>query len=261
MIKIEIIIKKLKVNYIKRGEGKAVLILPGWGTTIDTYLTLINDISKYACVYCLDMPGFGKTQEPTNSWGIDEYISFIVEFINSLNIKELDLIGHSNGGRIIIKLIGNKKLNIKVNKIILIGSAGIVHKKTLLQNIKVKLFKNCKKILGTKLVKKVFPNVLEKFKNSFGSEDYRSASPVMKETLVKLVNEDVTQYLSKIKVPTLLIWGEKDTATPISDAEIMEKLIPDSGLIRIKDCSHYVFLERPIYVNKIIYTFLNGESL
>lgn len=56
MIFIKTTIKNLRVNYIKKGNGKNVLILPGWGTTIDTYETLINSISNYSNVYCLDMP-------------------------------------------------------------------------------------------------------------------------------------------------------------------------------------------------------------
>lgn len=257
---IETIIKNLKINYIKKGIGKTVLIIPGWGATINVYKTLIEDISEYASVYCLDMPGVGDSDELINSWSLDDYVSFIIDFIEEQNIKELDLIGHSNGGRVIIKLMGNKKVKFKVNKIILIGSAGIVHRKTMSQKIRIKTFKICKKILQINPIKAIFPNLLLKFKNSFGSEDYRNASPVMKETLVKLINEDVREYLPKVKVPTLLIWGEKDTATPIVDGEIMEKLIPDAGLVRIENCSHYVFLERPAYINKIIYTFLNGEK-
>ena len=236
------------------------MILPGWGTTIDTYMTLINSISKYACVYCLDMPGFGGSQEPNNSWNIDEYIAFIIDFIKKQNIKELDLIGHSNGGRIIIKLMNSKKLDFKVNKIILIGSAGIVHRKTLLKKIKIKVFKFLKRILEIKLINHRFPNLLLNLKKTFGSEDYRNSTPIMRETLVKLINEDIKEFLPNINVPTLLIWGELDTATPITDGEIMENFIPDAGLIKVKNCSHYVFLEEPNYINKIIYTFLNGEN-
>lgn len=254
------IIDNLKINFIKEGNGKSVLILPGWGTTIDTYKTLINAISSYSCVYCLDMPGFGNSDQPNNSWNIDDYVSFVTKFIKNQNIKELDLIGHSNGGRIIIKLLNNKKIDFKVNKVILIGSAGIVHKKNFYYFIKLKIFKLFKTLLELKPIKKLFPNLLLKLKNHFGSEDYRNASPIMKETIIKLVNEDLTEYLPNISVPTLLIWGELDTATPISDGEIMEKLIPDAGLIKIKNCSHYVFLENPTYINQIIYTFLNGEN-
>ncbi len=256
----ETIIDNLKINYIKEGKGKSVLIIPGWGTTISTYMTLINEISKYACVYCLDMPGCGESEEPINSWDVDNYVDFIIEFIRKQNIKNVDLIGHSNGGKIIIKLMNRKKLNFKVNKIILMGSSGIVHKKTFMQKIKVKTFKLCKKTLELKPIKALCPNLLLKLKNSFGSEDYRNATPIMRQTLVKLINTDLKDCLKNIKEPTLLIWGELDTATPVTDGEIMEKLIPDSALIRVKNCSHYVFLENPIYVNKIIYAFLKGEN-
>lgn len=258
MIKIETIINGLKINYIKKGEGKTVLILPGWGTVINTYNPLIESISTYANVICLDMPGFGNSDEPKESWNIDDFIKFVKEFIKSQNIKELDLIGHSNGGRIIIKLM-SEKLDFKVNKIILMGSAGIVHKKTFKQKLRVRIFKIGKKFASTKLMKKLSPNLLDKLQSHFGSADYKNASPVMRGTMVKVINEDVREYLPNIKVPTLLIFGEFDTATPVSDAKIMERMIPDAGLIVIKGCTHYAFLENPGYVNLIIKNFLGGK--
>ena len=202
------------------------------------------------------MPGFGESDDLPKSWNIDDYIDFIIKFIESQNISELDLIGHSNGGRIIIKLMGKENLKFKVNKIILIGSAGIVNKKSLKTRIKIRAFKLCKHIAQFKPIKKIFPNLLDKVKNYFGSADYKDSNPIMRETMVKLINEDVRCFLPKIKVPTLLIWGEKDTATPISDAEIMEKMIPDAGLVKVKECSHYVFLENPSFVNIVIENFL-----
>lgn len=260
MSKIEVIIDDLKINYIKKGTGKTVLILPGWGTVINTYNVLINSISNYANVICLDMPGFGNSEEPKESWNLDNYIDFVIKFIESQNITELDVIGHSNGGRIIIKLMSNKNLKFKIDKLVLIGSAGIVHKKTFKQKIKIRLFKFCKGFAKLKLINALFPNLLEHVKNYFGSADYKNASPIMKETMVKLINEDVREFLPNIKIPTLLIWGENDKATPIEDAELMEKQIPDVGLIRIKGCSHYVFLENPAYVNIIITNFLTGGN-
>ncbi|MCI8384342.1 MAG: alpha/beta hydrolase [Clostridia bacterium] len=260
MTKIETYIDNLKINYIKKGTGKTVLILPGWGTVINTYNTLLNSISTYANVLCLDMPGFGISDEPKNSWNLDDYITFITKFIKSQNINELDVIGHSNGGRIIIKLMSKKDLGFKINKLILIGSAGIVHKKTMSQIIRIKTFKFCKKFAQIKPIKTILPNLLDKVRNHFGSADYKDASPIMRETMVKLINEDVRNFLPNIKVPTLLIWGENDTATPVADAEIMEQMIPDAGLIKVKGCSHYVFLENPSYVNIVIANFLTGGN-
>lgn len=151
-------------------------------------------------------------------------------------------------------------MNFKINKIVLIGSAGIINKKPLKLRIKIYSFKFCKKIVQLKIIKRFFPNLLNKLKNKFGSEDYKNASHILKQSLVKLINEDLKDCMPNIKVPTLLIWGEKDTATPLSDAKIMERLIPDAGLVTIKNCTHYVFLENPYYVNKIIETFLKGGS-
>ena len=113
MIQIKTIINNLSINYIKKGNGKVVLILPGWGTTINTYMSIINSISTYSTVYCLDMPGFGESEEPNASWNLDNYVEFVIQFLKNQNIKEVDLIGHSNGGRIIIKMMSKENLNFK----------------------------------------------------------------------------------------------------------------------------------------------------
>lgn len=204
------------------------------------------------------MPGFGASEEPETPWCLDEYVDFIIEFIKNEGIKELDLIGHSNGGRIIIRMMNKEKLDFKVGKIILIGSAGIVHKKSFKIRMKIRMYKIGKKILSLKLVKKLFPDLITKFQNRSGSEDYRNASPIMRQSMVKLVNEDLREELKNIDKPTLLIWGEEDDATPIEDAYIMEKLIPDAGLVKYKGCTHYVFLEQIVPVNTVIKTFLMG---
>lgn len=153
-------------------------------------------------------------------------------------------------------MLSEQNLEFKVKRAILIGSAGIVHKKTIKQKFKLGIVKIGKKILGTKIVTKIAPNVLENFKKRLGSVDYRNATPVMRNTLVKLVNEDLRSNLKEINVPTLLLWGENDTETPLEDAKIMEKEIPDAGLVTFKQCSHYVFLERPIQINNIIKKFM-----
>lgn len=261
MIKIKIVIDKLKINYLKTGTGKTVLIIPGWGTTIDTYMPLVNEIATYKTVFTLDMPGCGNSSEPKTSWNLDDYITFIIKFIENTKIKELDLIGHSNGGRIIAKLMSKKNLPFKVSKIILIGSAGIVHKRTIYQKIRINTFKFCKRIAKLSLISKLFPNLLTKVQNFFGSADYKNASPIMRETMVKLINEDIKKHLPTINVPTLLIWGENDLATPITDAFIMESLIPDAAVIKVPNTGHYVFLENPSYTNIIIKNFLNGGDL
>jgi len=77
----------------------------------------------------------------------------------------------------------------------------------------------------------------------------------MRDTLVKVVNEDLKDYLPNMKRPTLLIWGTNDTATPLEDAMLMGKLIPDAGLVKIEGAGHYSFLEKPQLVNSVLEAF------
>ena len=85
MSSIKTIINNLNINYIKKGNGKVVLILPGWGTTVNTYMPMINSISSYSTIYCLDMPGFGESEEPNASWNLDNYVTFVINFINNIH--------------------------------------------------------------------------------------------------------------------------------------------------------------------------------
>ena len=260
VITIKTEINGLNINYIEKGVGENVLIIPGWGTNYNVYKNMIENISTYAKVFYFDMPGFGESEEPKEAMSVDDFVDLVKEFIKQNNIDNVTLIGHSNGGRIIIKMISEGKLDFKVRRAILIGSAGIVHKKTAKQKMKLSIVKFGKKVLSFSIIKKIFPNALENLKKKMGSVDYRNATPVMRNTLVKLVNEDLKDCLPKVNVPTLLLWGENDTETPLADAKIMEKAIPDAGLVTCKNCSHYVFLERPAQINNIINNFITGGN-
>ena len=89
----------------------------------------------------------------------------------------------------------------------------------------------------------MFNNIKERMLGKFGSSDYKNSPEVLRKTMSIILNEDQKYLMPNIKVPTLLIWGEKDTATPIEDAKTMEKLIPDSGLVSYKGRGHYSYLE------------------
>ncbi len=100
----------------------------------------------------------------------------------------------------------------------------------------------------------------EKFIKKFRSKDYKNSPEVLRRTMSIILNEDQREYLSKIKAPTLLIWGEDDTATPISDAKIMEKLIPDAGLVSYKKSGHFSYLDNLQNVNIVMNEFLKQEA-
>lgn len=238
----------LRINYVCEGEEgenrQNVLLLHGWGANIKLFSQIISHLSPYFKVYALDLPGFGESDEPREPWCVDNYTDFVIKFCEKMGIKSCFIIAHSFGGRITIKLMSRENLPFKAEKIVLTGSAGIKPKQSAKSKLKTKCYKIGKKILSTKLCTKIMPNALENLRKKNGSADYNAASPIMRQCLVKVVNEDLTELIHNINVPTLLIWGEKDDAVPLSDGQLMEKLIPDSGLVVFEGCGHYAFLEQ-----------------
>jgi pimeloyl-ACP methyl ester carboxylesterase len=111
-------------------------------------------------------------------------------------------------------------------------------------------------VLTLPLIKNFSGGLLDKARRHYGSADYNAAPEVLRKTLVSLVNTDIRDMLPNIKCPSLLIWGENDTATPLEDAKTIEKLIPDAGLCVIKGTGHFSFCERPYEANAIINSFI-----
>ena len=158
----EVKINNIKINYIKEGNGtKNILLLHGWGANCTLFKNIIKFLSRKYTVYAIDLPGFGLSDLLEKSWNVDDYVEIVIEFIKLMKIKELSILGHSFGGRIIIKLNSKDNLPFKLEKNILVDSAGIKPKtKTTIKSITYKILK---KIFGNKIVKRMFPKVIERF--------------------------------------------------------------------------------------------------
>lgn len=238
------------------GQGEeTVVMLQGWGTDLGIYDSVANAINEKYKFVQFDFPGFGGSDEPREPWDVDGYADFFCKFMEAMEIKKATLIGHSYGGRVIIKLASREKIPFEIDRIVLMDAAGILPKKSFKQKMKIKRYKVLKKILNLKLIYFLFPELIDDWRSRQGSADYRNASPMMRQCLVKAVNEDLTDLLPKIKQETLLIWGDKDTATPISDAKLMEERIPNSGLCVLAGTGHFSFLEAPVQFKNIMKSY------
>ncbi len=244
----EIQIDGRRVRYIDEGSGPEVLLLHGWAAPAQTYRLIIDHLSPRCRVVAPDLPGFGGSQEPAVPFSVDDYVDFVLKFSDAVGLKSPLLIGHSYGGRIIIKMMNRPRLPFTVPKIILMDAAGIKPKRSLGYYIKVYSYKAARRIL---------PMLAERMRRKTGSADYRNASPVMRRTMVLSVNENLTPLLSGIKVPTLLIWGENDTATPLSDGQTMERLIPGAGLVVLRGAGHFSFADHWGQCSRVLDSFVN----
>lgn len=243
------------VYYEITGQGNPVLLLHGWGGDISSFKPLIEFLKKKYKVYVLDFPGFGKSDIPEFPWDTGTYSVFLAKFMEQFGLKKTDIIAHSFGGRVAITLAVEQPE--MINKLILVNSAGIKPRRTCKYYFKTALTK------AVKIAAKVPGNFGNKIKDKIyqltGSKDFQNAGP-MRNTFVKIINEDLQPLLKNIMAPTLLIWGEKDTETPVYMAKIMEREIKNVGLVLLKNAGHYSYLDQFQQFCVIINNFLQAKN-
>lgn len=248
-------IRGTQLFYTVEGEGLPVILMHGWGCNHSTLKSIEAQLTPGFKVYNVDFPGFGGSNEPSAVWGVEEYTSLIEEFARQEHIESPILLGHSFGGRVGILFASRNK----VHKLILVDAAGVKPRRSLRYYYKVYSYKAIKHALLFFLGKKRGETALNSYRAKVGSSDYSNASPMMRAILSKVVNEDLKSVMPKIACPTLLIWGANDTATPLADAKIMEKLIPDAGLVSFDGVGHYSFLENPYQFAAVLKSFLSKD--
>ena len=238
-------IKDVYVNFIQYGNksGKNIVLLHGWGQNIEMMDPIGKRLQKDFYITIIDLPGFGKSSEPTYGYTVYDYFEIVDELLRKLKIKNPIMIGHSFGGRISIIYAAKKG----VEKLVLLASP---FKRSVKKNtFKIKLLKFLKKVPVVKEIESYM-------KTKIGSRDYRNATPIMRLILVNTVNEDLTEYLKQIESPTLLIWGDLDTEAPLEDAKYAETIMKDAGLIIYQGATHYAYLERINEVINVLNVFL-----
>ncbi len=251
----KISIDGMNINYIQEGKGYDIILLHGWGGSIETMNPILIHLKNFARITSVDLPGFGKSDKPKEAIDSFKYSEIVYKLIKKLGIKKANIIGHSHGGRIGIILAS--QYSDVVNKLVLVDSAGIISKRTYKYYIKVYWFKVLKKIYL--FLNKNKEDNLEKFYKKFGSVDYSQSKGIMRETMVKVVNDNLKPLLEKINIPTLLIWGEDDEETPLYMGKIMEEKIKDSGLVIIENGSHYSYLDDIIKFRAAVKYFFKAE--
>lgn len=248
----------VRVAYTVEGEGAPIVLMHGWGCDSTT----LRSVEKTAleCGYRtvnIDFPGHGKSGEPARVWGVEEYTRCLEAVVAREKLERPVLLGHSFGGRVGILYASRHH---DVDRLILVDAAGIKPTRTWKYYYKVYTFKAMKHLLYLLHGKSAAEEILDRRRAKAGSADYARATPMMRAILSKVVNEDLKHLMGDIACPTLLIWGENDTATPLADAKYMEKHIPDAGLVSFSGAGHFSFLDRPAQFAAVLRSFLNSKK-
>lgn len=219
-----------KQTYIERTAGESVvpvLFLHGFGGSADSFRPLYPLVRGEQIT--LDLWGFGKSEEVAG-WSVFDYAAAVVALLDALGVPRVDLVAHSFGGRIALVLAA--KYPQRVRRCVIADGAGVKPRRGISYRFRVLRYKWKKKH-----AKHFDPE-------QYGSADYRSLSPAMRRTFVRVVNEDLSPLLPEISCPVLLVWGRRDRDTPLYMAKKMKRRIPDAGLVLYENCGHFAYLEK-----------------
>lgn len=249
-----VIADSLLTEYDAYGEDDlpVVLLLHGWGDSAAGWKDFAQKLSGSYRVVVPSLPGFGGTQQPKSPWGLTDYALYVAAFVKKLQLKPHVIIGHSNGGAIAIRMLARGFLS--TDKLVLLASAGIrtsdKSRKTVL-NVVAKMGK----IVAVPLPDKMRNRLRRKLYNMAGSDLLFAEH--MQETFKRVVKDDVQDDAKLISVPTLLVYGKNDDATPVVFGEQFNELIKDSRLEIIPDNGHFLHRDEPDKVRKIIEGFIS----
>lgn len=236
------------------GEGPPVVVLHGWGGRIESMAPVLDCLKAKHRVVALDLPGFGESPVPDGVWGTPDYAAYVRDVLAEVGIERAAFLGHSFGAKTSLYLAATH--HDLVGKLVAQGSSGLRTPPSLKARGKRALSK------GARLAGRLGPigkTVRDAVYERIQSSDYRDAG-AMRPILVKVVNEDLSNLLPRIKASTLLIWGTEDDAVPVAHGRRMESLIPGSGLVLLEGAGHFAYLDEREKFCRIVDHFLSPTS-
>lgn len=216
-------------------------MLHGYLSRKESFYYQIRDLSARWRVTAFDFVGMGDSSPLTEAWSVSDYARHTLHILDALGIEKCRLLAHSFGGRVALRLLADH--GERFGRALLTGCAGVPPRRGIGYRLRVRAYRTVR----------MFASAYAE--RHFGSPEYRTLSPVMRQSFKKIVGEDLTPLLPSVRTPVLYVFGDRDTATPPYMAEILRKNTPGAGLVYMKGCTHFCFCERPDEFNAIAREF------
>jgi len=251
---------KLDISYLTGGEGEPVIILHGGGDGARAWLRSAAELSKYHRVYVPDLPGYGNSQSMGDNFDLPELVSFVEDFAGSLGLEQFHLVGHSIGGSIALEYALNYPH--RLERLVLVSSFGLGNRVALW--IRILSASSFIRSLG-RAAQAVFRAV-----RRVGGQLYRPAAfinplPPIKMDMGRYIHSlkgqegTLSSRLTRLEVPTLLVWGARDSIVSVHNAYAAARLIPDCQLRVFEQCGHSVYKQNIAGFSEVLVRFLNQE--
>lgn len=258
-----VLIDENKIRYLESGNGdKVIILIHGLGASAERWEFVVPTFEKYYKIIAPDIIGFGQSDKPLVDYTPEFFSDFLEKFFKKLGIQKCILVGSSLGGQIAADFVSQN--NHLVEKLVLVSPAGIMKESTpaLDAYIMAALYpnedtaKNAFEAMGGK-TKKVTTSIIQGFVERM---QLPNAKMAFMSTLLGLKNAEViTEKLKKITVPTLIIWGAFDPVIPADYADDFGQAIPNSKVIKLNNCGHTPYVEKPNEFSEHVLEFLNSK--
>jgi pimeloyl-ACP methyl ester carboxylesterase len=233
-----------------------VVALHGWGGSIQSFWPMAELLAPLGYqIHLIDLPGFGQSALPPQTWGVADYQRFVLAYLDANQLDRVAVVGHSFGGRISLMLAAEHPE--RVSKMVLADAAGLrtpLSFKRQMRNLLARTVRRTLDVLGMDSLK---ARMQASYNRKYASEDYLNAG-ALRDTFLRVIEQDLTPFAGRVKAPTVLIWGEQDADTPLWQGQRLEQLIPDAGLIVFEGAGHFAYLERLHDFVRIVDHFLRS---
>ena len=247
----QVVVQDIVTQYKRHGKGKVILLLHGWGDTGASWDSTAQSLAAQYDVVVPDLPGFGGTGQPKEAWSLSEYAVFVRDFLHKLGLSPYAIIGHSNGGAIAVRGIGQGHFN--AEKLVLLASAGVRSPRA---SYGLNVIAKVGKIVASPLPRRVRSRLRTKLYAKAGSD--LLVAEHMQETFKRIVRDDVRADAAYISTPTLLVYGDRDEQTPLSIAQQLEQAIEGSRLQVIPHAGHFLYVDAPKETLQLVQDFLHA---
>lgn len=264
----------LDIQYTDEGEGDPLLFIHGLGSSSYTWRHLNRYYKKFKRVICIDLKGFGDSPKPLNSdYLVENQSDMIIDFIKTMNLKNLTIVGNSYGGTVVLSTYINASDRIKksIKNLVLMDPAAYdqefpnyiaLLRAPIINKLTLTLVP--KEIISKLVLKKIFHKdhlITQEMISTYGKylrggNSHNALIKTAKNIIAKDIDSFTAKY-SEIKIPVLLIWGDKDNVITLDIGKRLNKDILTSTLEVIKNCGHVPQEEHPLKTIEIMDQFFS----
>jgi len=229
-----------RIHYLLEGPsgGQPVVLIHGLGGRSEDWRNLAPYLAAAGFhVYIPDLPGFGRSQQPSDfSYTVRDQAGIVIGFLDAMGLQRVDLGGWSMGGWIVQIAAGEAPQ--RINRLMLFDSAGL----HAVPDWNTQLFtpRNAEDLKELDALLMPNPPPVP----GFVSRDILRLSRqhawlVHRSMAAMLTGRDVTDsLLPQLTMPVLIAWGAEDRITPLDLGEKMHRLLPQSEFDVFADCGH-----------------------